>query len=462
MKNTEISFLNRLSYRQARNAFFIALLLGFVISIVQISMDLMNERERLDSTVSQVIGTLKDVAVQAVYRIDNKQAEEVVNGLFNYRPIIKAELINDYGTTLAYRQRLPVESRLNWIAGVIIPGDRFTTTLKIIGTEKPGYIHVTVDRVLIVKDFIQRSVLNIISEFISIFVLALFLMLMFYFSLTLPILKTVKGLMSVDLDNPSDRQLPQYKGHQNDEFGMLTRTINDLLIKFTRSIDEHREAENKIKSSLNEKEVLLGEIHHRVKNNMQVISSLLSLQSDQIKDSHYAEKFNDSRHRIKSMALVHEKLYRSDDMASIDFRDYVTTLAQRLFLFYEKNSDKISLHIQIEDVSLGIDTAIPCGLIINELLTNALKHAFPDNRKGEITVIFNKNSSNIEKGYDLVVRDDGVGLPEGLNVRETESLGLQLIITLIEHQLQGTLEVDSRDGTAFHMSFREVEYQKRI
>jgi PAS domain S-box-containing protein len=246
-----------------------------------------------------------------------------------------------------------------------------------------------------------------------------------------------------------DRAIPWVDGH-------IVR------MEIATDITDRKIAEEKIKASLREKEVLLREIHHRTKNNMQVISSLISLQAEQIEDKQYADKFNDSKNRIKSMALVHEKLYQTEDIANIDFNDYIETFANSLISFYEINTGKVHLKINVEDASLGIDTAIPCGLVINELLSNCLKHAFPEDRTGTVTVIFNKNK--IEDGLEcnMVVSDNGIGIPEDLDIRKTKSLGLQLIITLVEHQLGGTIDLDRTNGTRFHIHFKGISYKKRI
>ncbi len=238
--------------------------------------------------------------------------------------------------------------------------------------------------------------------------------------------------------------------------------IKEFNLILEQRIKDRKKIEQELKESLREKVLLLSEIHHRVKNNMQIISSLLNLQSDQIKDKQYTDIFNDSRSRIKSMALVHEKLYRSEDMANIDFNDYIQSLVNSLILFYEMNTGNIYLNVNAEDVSLGIDTAIPCGLVINELISNSLKHAFPESRKGEITVSFHKASVEGVSEYDLIVSDNGIGMPEGLDIRKTKSLGLQLVMTLIEDQLRGTIDLDRTNGTRFHIRFREICYEKRI
>ena len=227
-------------------------------------------------------------------------------------------------------------------------------------------------------------------------------------------------------------------------------------------ITEQKTAFSKLEASLKEKELLLREIHHRVKNNMQVISSLLSLQTDQIRDSQYAEIFNDTKNRVKTMSLVHEKLYMSKDLASIDFRDYIKDLAESLFSAYKTTARNITFNIEVEDVSLNVDTAIPCGLLINELLSNSLKHAFPGGRKGKINISLEKTLAEDKTVYDLVVSDDGIGIPDGIDIRETSSLGLPLVNTLAERQLRGTLELDRTKGTKFHIRFREVTYGKRM
>lgn len=213
-------------------------------------------------------------------------------------------------------------------------------------------------------------------------------------------------------------------------------------------------------ASLKEKELLLREIHHRVKNNMQIISSLLKLQFDYIKDDQYLWVFQDCQNRIKSMALIHENLYHSNDLSRIDFHDYIENLANNLCVFFKIDTNKILLKIEVDGISLGIDTAIPCGLIINELVSNTLKHAFPNGRDGEIRISLSEIENKNE--YELVVSDNGVGLPKNLDYRHTESLGLQLVIMLAEDQLQGKVKRSKRKGTEFKINFKELKYKERI
>jgi two-component sensor histidine kinase len=198
-------------------------------------------------------------------------------------------------------------------------------------------------------------------------------------------------------------------------------------------------------SSLSEKEVLLKEVHHRVKNNLQVISSLLSLQAGYAKDEEADEMFRESRNRVKSMALVHEKLYQSRELSRINFAEYLNELATDLFRAYGVDPRTVSLRIDVGDVFLGVDTAVHCGLIVNELLSNCLKHAFPAGRKGSVSITLRPSGDNRLR---LTVRDDGVGFPKDVDFRNTKTLGLQLVQTLVQ-QLDGTADMHSNGGTTF-------------
>ncbi|MBI5665341.1 MAG: GAF domain-containing protein [Nitrospirae bacterium] len=240
-------------------------------------------------------------------------------------------------------------------------------------------------------------------------------------------------------------------------FNSLDTVSDEIAIGIQRKL-----AEQHIEASLVEKEVLLREIHHRVKNNMQVISSLLNFQTRYVNDKQFIGILNESQNRIKSMSLIHEKLYRSSDLSNIDFNDYINSLASDLFKFYGVDSSRIALNLDIGKIAFEIDTAIPCGLLVNELLTNSLKHAFPDGRKGEIDITLRKKEPDGADNYELIISDNGVGIPEDFDISKTRSLGLQLIHTLTEHQLQGRLDLDRTNGTRFHISFRALRYKKRI
>jgi PAS domain S-box-containing protein len=212
-------------------------------------------------------------------------------------------------------------------------------------------------------------------------------------------------------------------------------------------VTERRHAEVMIAASLKEKEVLLKEIHHRVKNNLQVISSLLSLQAANIKDQGTLEQLRESQNRIRSMALIHERLYQSNDLARIDFDEYARNLVSFLARSYSVPGVKLSVNVQ--NIELSVNAAIPCGLIINELVSNALKYAFPSERTGEVEISVQPLPGN---SLVLCVRDNGVGLPEDVELGKTSTLGLQLVVTL-SNQLSGTIELSRENGTAISVTF---------
>ncbi len=215
-------------------------------------------------------------------------------------------------------------------------------------------------------------------------------------------------------------------------------------------ITERKQAEAKVRESLAEKEVLLKEIHHRVKNNLQVVSSLLRLQAAGLKDEATAALFYESQARVRSMALIHEQLYRAGNLAQVNFASYLERLVPDLGRSYRTDSTaKVDLKIEAEPVLLPVDSAIPCGLIVNELITNALKHAFPKGRQGTIIVRLAAQGPQTT----LTVRDDGVGFPQDVDFRKSGSLGLQLVSTLAS-QLGGTINLNREGGTEFVVSFQ--------
>jgi two-component sensor histidine kinase len=224
-----------------------------------------------------------------------------------------------------------------------------------------------------------------------------------------------------------------------------------LLSRALRYAVERKRAEKQIKASLREKEVLLQEVHHRVKNNMQIISSLLRLQSRKIKGKRALQAFESSYNRVKSMVLIHERLYQSRDFARVDFAEYVHGLTNHLFSLFHIGPETVKLDINIKDISLDLNTAIPCGLIVNELVSNSLKHAFPDDRKGKVKIVMKSLNTN---EIELTASDNGIGIPEDLDFRETESLGLHLVSILAEDQLRGKIKLDKTKGTRFEIKFK--------
>ena len=282
-----------------------------------------------------------------------------------------------------------------------------------------------------------------------------------------PILNLVDTMRRVSQDKAYSLRAEK---HSHDELGQLIDGFNEMLSQIeTRDaaltqaqnelerraqalqveLGERKRAEERITRSLREKEVLLQEIHHRVKNNLQVISSLLELQRQHVDDERTTEMLRDSQNRVRSMALVHERLYRTEDLAEIDFREYVEDLCRRLLGSYAADRQGIDLVTEVVDVSLDIATAIPTGLIINELVSNSLKYAFPGEATGSIQVSLRPTG---DASWRLRVADDGIGLPDGFEHRTPSSLGLKLVHALVQ-QLHGELVLQDVDGTSFVITF---------
>jgi PAS domain S-box-containing protein len=264
-----------------------------------------------------------------------------------------------------------------------------------------------------------------------------------------------KGLVVVGRDITERKQaeaaLKKYRESLEVLVKERTRELAQANASLKAEIVERERAEEKVLASLREKEILLKEIHHRVKNNLQIISTLLDLQSDYIQDKQSLRFFRESQDRIRSMALVHEKLYQTSDFISINFGDYIANLTKYLFNSYVTDPERISLVLDVAPATLEIDQAIPFGLILNELVSNSLKYAFPGERRGEIVVRLRTEG---DVGVVLLVKDDGVGLPQGLDFENTESLGLQLV-TMLVRQIRGEIVPGNEGGTSFKIAYRK-------
>jgi PAS domain S-box-containing protein len=240
---------------------------------------------------------------------------------------------------------------------------------------------------------------------------------------------------------------------EEQDFAASTSYIISLSLEAT----EREEAQKQIVNSLEEKNVLLREIHHRVKNNMQIISSLLSLQSSNIEDQNMRDIFNESQNRVKSMSMIHEQLYQTDDLAKIDFKIYVNGLIKNLFQIFSPDWPRIRWVVDIDKVKLNLESAIPCGLIINELVSNSLKHAFKEGSDGNIMIKMRKNGETIT----LIISDNGVGFPKDFNIEKTSTLGLKLVKTLV-NQLEGEMVINAENGTTYEITLKEINYEKRV
>jgi len=284
-------------------------------------------------------------------------------------------------------------------------------------------------------------------------------------SVVKPILILEKGTRIIGRGNLSHK----IGTDEQNEIGQLSRAFDTMTLnlkatttsigQLEKEVEERKKTEEIIINSLKEKATLLSEIHHRVKNNLQVIISLLRLQSEKTQDEKLSNIIKESENRILSMALVHEQLYQSKNFSNIDSNEYITTLVNDLFYSNGVDTNIIKFNIECADTKFDLDNAIPCGLIINELVTNCLKHAFPDKRKGEIEIFF---SSTSEDEFELTVSDNGVGFPKELDIKNTDSMGLHLVRVLAEETLEGKMTLEKTDGARFHFQLKKVKYRSRI
>ena len=239
-----------------------------------------------------------------------------------------------------------------------------------------------------------------------------------------------------------------------DDSGTLTHYIG-----IQTNISNRKQSELALEQSLQEKELLLKEIHHRVKNNLLIVSSLLELQADRLDDPKAIQGFEESQDRIHSMALVHEQLYGSKDLASINFGEYLEALVNHLCESFNASLRQIQVELHLAPIFLNVETVTPCGLITSELISNSFKHAFPHDSGGKIWVSIQQESDR--QTVSLTIKDNGIGLPDTLNVHDTESLGMHLV-SLLAKQLHGEIHYSPEEGATFQLVFKELQYQDRL
>lgn len=253
-----------------------------------------------------------------------------------------------------------------------------------------------------------------------------------------------------------ENELKRHRTHLEKLVEERTFELKDSNIKLKQEIVERKRAEEQVQNDLKEKVIMLKEIHHRVKNNLQIVSSLFRLQSSTIKNSAVLKFIKDSQNRIRSMALIHDQLYHSSDFTKIDMGPYLRELCGQLCLSYGFNSDNIDIDLNIYNINLSLDEALPCSLLLNELISNTLRHAFPLDFKSKPHIFISmKKKENNE--MELAIEDNGIGLPEGFKIHNTKTLGMQLVITLAEEQLGGTVSYGcDQAGTKFEIRFPMV------
>ncbi|QTA84693.1 Two component system histidine kinase, PAS and HAMP domains-containing [Desulfonema magnum] len=253
--------------------------------------------------------------------------------------------------------------------------------------------------------------------------------------------------------NNDNRLIAWHNVVLRDEKGKVTSTLSS-----GEDITEQRKIAQNLRSSLKEKEILLRELYHRTKNNMQIICSMLAMQAISIKDENFKKILSETENRIKSMALVHQKLYQAKDLSKINLKDYVADLVFLLFKSYGVSEKKVSVFTDIEDVIVLIDTAIPCGLILNELITNSIKYAFQD-REGEIRLHICKTETN---EINMIFSDNGVGFPDNYDLEKANTLGIRSIYMITEHQLGGKVDLKTDNGVSYHIKFKDILYDQRV
>ncbi len=264
-------------------------------------------------------------------------------------------------------------------------------------------------------------------------------------SITTPLLRLVEGVKSIESNNfqnqiPVKKQKPFFT--RLDEVNQLTEAFNNMARRLDLSFSNLHE---KVK----EREILLQEIHHRVKNNMQVIASLLKLQANSLEDGQVKDVLKESQSRVYAMSAVHEILHGSENLSEIELKSYVSIIATSIFQTYSVNPNRVKLKYNISKAPININQASPIGLIVNELISNSLKYAFPNERKGEITVGLKK----LDQEFELIFKDDGVGMPNDFDWKKANTLGIKLVRALAENQLDGSIDMESENGTTFIIKF---------
>jgi PAS domain S-box-containing protein len=285
--------------------------------------------------------------------------------------------------------------------------------------------------------------------------------------------KTIKELLPPDLsikflDNigkaldTGEMQIFEYIISLKNRFrnfeARIVKNGEDRVLAIIRDITSKKHTEETLKRSLDEKEILLKEIHHRVKNNLQIVASLLKLQSKYISDEHAIQMLRESQNRVHSMSLIHQKLYQTRDLSYVDFNEYISTVIMHLQHSFGILEDRVKVNINSKDIIMSIDNAIPVGLIINELVSNSLKYAFPNGSRGEINICL--DFDNHSKNYSLSIKDNGIGMSKDINIEKTESFGLSLV-NLLVGQMEGDLEVLNSGGCEFRINFKSSDYARR-
>lgn len=446
------------------------LVLSAVVAILgtafQVFVDYTKDKENINSILRHIEVSYVPSIVNSLWILDEPALRLQLEGILNYPEIVFLEIRHDGMESISVGIRQTESVMIKEFPL------RFSDEGDWLGL---GKLTVVVSLKNIYQRQLERSLIILLTETIKISVITIFIFVFFYFLVGRHLETMAEYTQGLDYQNlrmPLMLRKRKVKSDgEEDELDQLAKAINNMRINLSDSFAkmfkyqeeltsinqqllttdvELRVKQKELEGTLKEKTVLLQEVHHRVKNNMQVIASIINLQAAKLDDKEMLKVFNDLRSRIHSMASVHEQLYRAERFSEIDFSDYIKNICNYLLRLYSISAGRIQMDVNVEDISIGIDQAVPCALILNELISNALKYAYPEDRKGILYISF--SFDEITEIYHLQIRDDGVGIPKEFEERKGGSLGMTLVNALVK-QLYGTLDIANDNGSMFTIEF---------
>ena len=446
------------------------LLVSVVVTILgttfQLYLDHKNHKQRIADMIRHIEVTYMPSISNSLWMLDEDALKIQLEGLLKDPDIIYLEIKN----SLARRISTGVNEQEHTLSKefpLFFYKDDETMHL--------GTLMVVFTMKNILRTLWDRSVIILFTESFKILILSIFIFFLFYNLVGRHLESMAEYAQGLDYQNLSMglvlRKKKKSKDGVDDEIDMLANAINEMrmniedyfgkMFKYQEELIttnqqllgagvELRNKQVELERTLREKTVLLQEVHHRVKNNLQVMASIISLQASRLENPETIKIFNDLRGRIHSMASVHDQLYREERFSDIEFSEYIRNISADLFRLYSITSDRIALDLDVSVGAIALDQAVPCALMLNEMITNCLKYAFPDGREGVLAINFALNRA--DNMFVLCVKDNGIGLPHAFNANECTSLGMTLLNALVT-QLNGSLEIESNNGTSFSIKF---------
>ena len=422
--------------------------IGFTVGMAYYSRNIHNEMIAYIRVNTKLIG---EYCIAPIVFQDQSGAKRVLSKLETLPNVIAGIVYDDQNKTFAsYNPRkllLPPPSGSKPETYQINNNQLHVIQPIVYDNRQYGYIHVVASMSAIQQNIRKAYQFTGIMVFL-LMGLSYLLALKLQRIISEPILKLAKVTEQISAEADFSMRVKK-KG--SDELGILYDGFNTMMEQLHLREKERDRTAEEIRASLHEKEVMLREIHHRVKNNLQVISSLLSLQSNYIQDEDAMAMFVDCQNRVRSMAMVHERLYQTPDITHINISEYTESLVNALMSSHQVEKNSVTLNLDIDkEIHLSIEQAVPCGLVIHEIISNALKHAFRDHEDAKIDISLYQLS---KEKYHLHISDNGIGIPVDIDFGNSKSLGLRLISILVENQLKGTLDLDRTTGTSFQIKF---------